>query len=716
MALNEAGFSAKLLANVFPRATDILNAPLDDNGLALYYYDATRVFYLAHDYLSPLLSDAQKGTLISAALKGIQLYRDYYLRNPAVNYVASGFWNFSSGMRMHWERTGDELSRTSVIALSTSAAFSRDSTVLADVWDANSMNPPNNGGSREVAYAITAHLDAEACGAARRPILTTVLIPALLHHFDQWATGLAYTYVRPFMIGLSCEALIRLVSAGLVTEAEAKAKMNPVFDYIDATCWDAGTNSFLYTDRIGVPPGDAWASTDDGLPAPDLNMLIAPAYQWCSRIPRAEALWQGAIDGAYVANGKQFNQSYRWAFQQLAWAAQQVDDPDITPEGPSEGEDTKFVTYRSCTKFSCCDGSDIILGLDSSLVISGAPFIAAKLVSTTLSAGTCGTCDRYNYYISYNANLLNSPSTPIYSSQITGMLCKGLLIDYINWITEQDADVPPTDPVTPPEDPVVEPPVVAPFNASDYGTPVWHLDFTNNSNLQDSGGAAPTNGEKIATVLDATANNYDITQTNDTYRPTLLTGAVNGYQVGVFTGAEGFEIPLASASAITKARAGLTIALVAKLTDFTSVQLLLRMGLGANVRTDVSFMAANARSHVQLRPQDAGVLYDGYSPPGSDPAEDAWHCWVYKLGFASNTFEMWLDGVQLLDVTDINSTGNSDNTDCTGADSNIIFFNDYGSAGIVGEIGELVVWDGAISDTNVLNAIASLETKYGLSF
>ena len=74
----------------------------------------------------------------------------------------------------------------------------------------------------------------------------------------------------------------------------------------------------MYTDR----------ATDTGgmEAAPDLNLLIAPVYAWLYHQTgntvyrdRADQIFAGGVAGAFLSQGKQFDQNYRLSFEYLRW-------------------------------------------------------------------------------------------------------------------------------------------------------------------------------------------------------------------------------------------------------------------------------------------------------------------------------------------------------------------------------------------------------------
>jgi chitodextrinase len=259
-----------------------------DQKLAATYYDAERVFFNIADYTSD-------SKWLSCAQAAESSYRGYVLSN---NGGVPGYWNFARGLYEDYVRNGDSASRDAVIGLSTHT-FCADTTP-AD-WTAGEAS------SREVAYCIDSLIYAEKVGAPNRARLDFLLDQAL-GHVDQWTGPGSPANFAPFMFGLTAEALI-LYYEEVSPDPRILPAIEKGLNYIWAQAWLPADECF-------------WYRRDDAAPGDDLNMLIAPAYAWAWKQTgndtyrdRGDLVFAGGVKRAYLANGKQFNQSYRWSFE-----------------------------------------------------------------------------------------------------------------------------------------------------------------------------------------------------------------------------------------------------------------------------------------------------------------------------------------------------------------------------------------------------------------
>jgi hypothetical protein len=273
-----------------------------DDALAATFYDMVRVIYQIADYTG----DAGWKP---CALRARDIYRDAYVLKHKGQ--VPGYWNFTTGLRMDVERTGDIQSRQAVVMLSQQAAYSADSTPLE--WTRSGDR------SREVAFAIIGYINAEMLGQPRRA-RRAALVNQAYGHLDQWFVHLAWrdpsgkvtTQFSPFMVALTAHALIR--DWEQTRDARLVPALTRTGDWLWANAW------------IGSEHGMWYEAAHPGKAAPDLNLLIAPLYAFLYRqtgdpkhLERGDALFASGVDSAWLDGAKQFNQTYWWSFDYVKW-------------------------------------------------------------------------------------------------------------------------------------------------------------------------------------------------------------------------------------------------------------------------------------------------------------------------------------------------------------------------------------------------------------
>jgi hypothetical protein len=298
----------------------------EDRSLQLddVYYDGERVYYQIATYTGDPTWKYCAGLAES-------LYRDgYAMAQPTPGKVA-GWMNFTKGLLMDYEKTGDATSRDTVVLISQNASFASDGTPLE--WTADTSS------SREVAYAIMAYLNAESAGAPRRARLAD-MVNQSLGHIDQWFVSKTAPYVRPFMVGITMQALIQAYDA--TQDSRIPNAVKTALDGLWPGMWLANCQCFQYT--------NVNTSTGGMDPAPDLNLVIAPAYAWMYYMTGetkyrdwGDQIFAGGVTNAqnWLYLGKQFDQSYWWSPAYVTWrkAAQPGVPSGIVPTTTSTGTD-----------------------------------------------------------------------------------------------------------------------------------------------------------------------------------------------------------------------------------------------------------------------------------------------------------------------------------------------------------------------------------------
>lgn len=279
-----------------------------DSALNSTYYDAEQVYLQISDYLKAK-GDSRWQSFLSYASAAQHIYADRYVIPNNGN--VPGYWNFTTGLRLQAQKTGDTVAKSTAILLSKNAAYTGDGTELD--WTTNYDR------SREVAYVILSYIDSELLGEAPRA-RRIIMVNQAYGHLDQWFTKFSWQTsggnLQPFMVGLTCYALIedwRTTSDARLIPALRKAA-----DWLWANAWVASGEGMWYEWDWGQPkPTSA---------APDLNQLIAVTYAFLYHQTgetqyrdQGDALFAGGVKHAFLDGAKQFDQSYRWSFDYVTW-------------------------------------------------------------------------------------------------------------------------------------------------------------------------------------------------------------------------------------------------------------------------------------------------------------------------------------------------------------------------------------------------------------
>ena len=263
---------------------------------AVWYYDGQRVFFQLADY-----THDEKWK--QAAQNSAETYRGYVLNNDG---KIPGWRIFPHGLFEDFKRNGDVKSKEAVIALSKRSAYAfKGGGESAEL-------------SRETAYILQTYLFAEELGAPKHPMRDEAVKFAFAH-MDQWFGKKSAPLLKPFMVGLTCEALIRWHEK--TRDPRVLPAIKGAADWMWAHAWVAADQAFWYERKV---PYETAPADEKG--APDLNLLVAPIYAWLYLRTRdvkyrdeGDQVFAGGVRKAYLGGGKQFSQSYRWSFAYVQW-------------------------------------------------------------------------------------------------------------------------------------------------------------------------------------------------------------------------------------------------------------------------------------------------------------------------------------------------------------------------------------------------------------
>src|SRR2546425_210157 len=131
-------------------------------------YDAERVFYQIQGY-------TEDPTWKACGDTSKAWYRDQYVLSN--NGQIPGYWVFTKGLMLDYQRTQGSQSKAAVELLATISPWARDG--YPNEWTLDYSV------SREMAYALMAYVDYELLGNPNRPRYD-VFLNSVLGHVDQW--------------------------------------------------------------------------------------------------------------------------------------------------------------------------------------------------------------------------------------------------------------------------------------------------------------------------------------------------------------------------------------------------------------------------------------------------------------------------------------------------------------------------------------------------
>lgn len=276
----------------------------NDCKLANIYYDGAYVFKRL-DGLHP------GNGFDSCAVTASNIFKDYITRSGGALQVP-GYRNFTDGFQVLGEYDW-------VHELSTKAAYARQEAFGEDI-----TNPEL---SREISYAIVSYINARKGGYELNSLYNS-RVNASFEHLAHWFDRGDAPYIRPFMVALTARAIIRHDEA--YTDSRTLPVLRSAASWLWDNTWIPSSRAFKYTDRV--------VSSGGTEPAPDLNLLIAPLYYWLfaqtgevSWRDKGDAIFEGGVNQAYFASGKQFNQNYFWTGEGLVWRSAVSPTPTPVP-------------------------------------------------------------------------------------------------------------------------------------------------------------------------------------------------------------------------------------------------------------------------------------------------------------------------------------------------------------------------------------------------
>lgn len=344
----------------------------------------------------------------------------------AVNYVrpasggTPGYWAFGEGLVERYLVRADASALSDLVLLCANAAYHGVGTTGLFTLEGNYANVALDAHnlSREWSYCVLNYIQLGRCQALTAPQITRRdnCFEDLFRIVDWWVVSKTSSYLRPFMMGLLMQALINYYEY-VSQDSRIIPAIRNCLTHLNENLYIAGKKTFYYTDRDGTgQPWSAGSLDRDPNGAPDLNMIIAPAYAWLYKktgetewLTRGDDLVDGAIpvytgifwtSGSYWGSrsvdnpsGKQFDQTNHWGLDTyLTYANAGV---DASPQAVMRFDGTSDVMR--------------VDGIAPLLANADSPFTAFAVYQRDSGSGTssifaAGVAASDNNYHTYRAN------------------------------------------------------------------------------------------------------------------------------------------------------------------------------------------------------------------------------------------------------------------------------------------------------------------------
>lgn len=248
------------------------------------------------------------------------------------------------------------------------------------------------------------------------------------------------------------------------------------------------------------------------------------------------------------------------------------------------------------------------------------------------------------------------------------------------------------------------------FSPSTYGNTVYWLDAQVAASLKKTGGSTAGDTENIETWEDQSATGIDATQTTSGAQPVLDADGINGHP-GV-QGASGDFFTI-DAPALFRNKSGVTCAFVLKYSDSGAAQGILQQWTANGTFADRINNYINASDRVDMKSSHPdGTTGELYS---NDALTDATVYVVFtRYDFAGNEGSLWYDGTEVHTEVSFGGTASTSNTQAADGTRFVALMatDKDGSNTFRGLLGEVIVWDEALTDTEIQDATTALQAKW----
>ncbi|HET6680184.1 MAG TPA: hypothetical protein VFG84_03220 [Gemmatimonadaceae bacterium] len=274
------------------------------------YYDRALIYYVFW------MRTGDPEYFRRATLLAVDYREKYLVKN---DYGSSPHWSQLEGLELHYLLTGDEASRTAVAR--TADRLHGFHKVLGDTLHTAWME------SRIQARVLQSYLLAWQLQAEGRD-WAALLDDGLTAVLGTQRRDGSYRFPNTCNESLNyMNGMLNDVYISIYRVYRPDPRIPPAvkrsLDFL-WTQWDPSANAFRY---ISAPCTNASGMQVGGpVPAPDINNMIVSGFTWYGQLSgdatyrhRAELIFAGGVNGAYLTGTKQFNESYTTSWRHLSF-------------------------------------------------------------------------------------------------------------------------------------------------------------------------------------------------------------------------------------------------------------------------------------------------------------------------------------------------------------------------------------------------------------
>lgn len=285
--------------------------PGQESEANVWYYDGTQTYHNIALYTGNSNWYTCSDYVASAYGNWVNTYKQ---RSPFDKRSLGAWRNFAQGLYLHFLRTGNASDKSAILLLADHSAFAED-------WPSTTSSVNNDSActlTREVAYLLDSLLVEADLGSPQASKIQDATNWSLAY-LDKWFISNTCSYMQPFMVGLTTEALINAYqkTSNATLRTQILNTIETAMDQLWQRAWSPSAQVFYYE-----------SSNPNNFSAANRGWqhLIDATYAWLWQVTgksihltRGDLIFQTTAQDPQIYSGKQFGQHYRRSFDYVKW-------------------------------------------------------------------------------------------------------------------------------------------------------------------------------------------------------------------------------------------------------------------------------------------------------------------------------------------------------------------------------------------------------------